>query len=87
MTQEQELEKFRNMAVTLIIQKAILYVEFTEKWLDDFLTYEEAKLVYDHITDKHREFFQPKEGIVQEILALIGDETLLPPVEQVDESV
>lgn len=77
----------QDVCVRLIIQKAIMYVEFTERWLDDFLTYDEAKFVYDNITEDHREFFRSKDGIVQEILDLIGNEILLPPVEKVDESV
>ncbi|CAM0063338.1 hypothetical protein VPHK406_0222 [Vibrio phage K406] len=69
-------DNYESTIVTLIIQKAIMYVKSTERWLEDFITYEEAKFVHDNITNEHKEFFKPEEGILEELLRLIEDDLL-----------
>lgn len=67
----------KEVIVCLILQKCTMFIASTERWLDELLTYEEAKYVYDHITKEQKEIFSCWE----EVKGLIEDDILIPQEE------
>lgn len=59
----------------LILQKALMYVEATEGWLDDLITWHEADIVVRYTTDDDKVNFQ---STYDEIKRYIDEEVLTP---------
>jgi len=69
-----EFSKDKNAIIArLILQKSLLYVELTEKWLDGFLSSKEARIVVKYAIESDKEAFK---SVFDEIKGYVDDGTL-----------
>lgn len=57
----------------LILQKSLLYVTYTEKWLDGFLTKKEVDFVVEHVVEGDKQAF---DSIYEEVKDLFDNDII-----------